>query len=511
MKYGLKLMLCMLCLLLVTARFPAKAESGGILSDTRFPDMALRIALDREYGDANHYVSFLRTEINVSGYGISDMTGIELFENLQKLDCSDNNIEGLNVDGCERLYFLDVSGNPLTVLNVAKSENLQILACGCENLSTLVLPTKYSTLKSLDISGSGITALDLSNYSALEIVRCTGGSLRSLDVTDCEALVTLYIQSPLSALNTAGCLSLEYIGVSGCALTSLSLSNLPSLQTLICDHNPMTALSLWECPLLDSVVCSDCQLTSISVSGCEALYDLNCANNRLAALDGIPSLMILDCSGNGMTALGAFPALFELNCSGNRLSALALPEGMQTLDCESNELTALDLSQMTDMTHLNCAHNMLTELNVSGLAELNTLHAHGNRLQSLDVGGTGLADVSWVGTAEYEGETVMQWMGLTFDAQTALLRGGEVIYAPAGEEAPLPTFFLPYGLQVIEEDAFAGIAAAAVLIPESVETIVGDPFVGSQVRYIYGHPGTAAEAFAQGRYIFVPIGESDEN
>ena len=511
MKSGLKLLMCMLCLLLVSARFPAEAESGGILSDTRFPDMALRIALDTEYGDANHYVNFLREEIDVSGYGISDMTGIELFTNLENLDCSDNNIGGLDVDDCGRLYFLDVSGNPLTELNVAENENLQTLGCACENLSTLMLPTNQNNLKSLDISGSKITALDLSNFTALEMVRCADGSLRSLDVSNCGALVTLYIHSSLSVLNTAGCSSLEYINVSGCALTSLSLNGLASLQMLICDHNPMTALSLSQCPLLDNVECSDCQLTSLSVSGCDSMYEMYCANNHLTTLDGIASLMILDCSGNDMTSLGAFPELFELNCSGNHLTALSLPVGMQSLECEGNALTVLDLRQMTDMTYLNCAHNLLTELNVSGLAELNTLHAHGNRLQSLDVGGTGLEDVSWVGTAEYEGETVMQWMGLTFDTQTALLRGSELIYTPQSENVPLPTFFLPYGLKVIEENAFTNIAAVAVLIPKSVETIVGDPFSGSDsnVRYIYGYPGSAAETFAEGRYIFVPIGESD--
>ena len=89
------------------------------------------------------------------------------------------------------------------------------------------------------------------------------------------------------------------------------------------------------------------------------------------------------------------------------------------------------------------------------------------------------------------------------------MRGETVIYTPNSGEIPLPTFFLPDDLIAIEADAFIGIDAEAVLIPESVTAISGDPFAGSRVRYIYGYVGSAAEAFAQGRYTFVPVEETD--
>ncbi|MBQ1312037.1 MAG: leucine-rich repeat domain-containing protein [Blautia sp.] len=86
--------------------------------------------------------------------------------------------------------------------------------------------------------------------------------------------------------------------------------------------------------------------------------------------------------------------------------------------------------------------------------------------------------------------------------------------------APAPTFFLPSSLTTIEEDAFRSIPALAVFIPGTVTTIEGDPFAfdkeseadtGSNgavacVQYIYGVPGTAAEAFARNyRYTFIPV------
>ena len=63
--------------------------------------------------------------------------------------------------------------------------------------------------------------------------------------------------------------------------------------------------------------------------------------------------------------------------------------------------------------------------------------------------------------------------------------------------APEPTFFLPAALTTVGDEAFSGIAAEAVFIPETVKEIIGNPFAGSNVQYIYGISGTEAEIFAE--------------
>ena len=73
---------------------------------------------------------------------------------------------------------------------------------------------------------------------------------------------------------------------------------------------------------------------------------------------------------------------------------------------------------------------------------------------------------------------------------------------------PEPTFFLPAGLTTIESEAFSGISAVAVMIPDTVTSISGNPFAGSDVRFIYGTPGSPAQAFANTYgYTFVPVAE----
>ena len=78
----------------------------------------------------------------------------------------------------------------------------------------------------------------------------------------------------------------------------------------------------------------------------------------------------------------------------------------------------------------------------------------------------------------------------------------DIPFVPISE----PTFFLPSGLVSIEDDAFSGIAAVSVYIPDTILMITGNPFAESTVAYIYGAPGSVAERFADAQgYIFLPV------
>ncbi len=75
--------------------------------------------------------------------------------------------------------------------------------------------------------------------------------------------------------------------------------------------------------------------------------------------------------------------------------------------------------------------------------------------------------------------------------------------------APVPALFLPSNLTQIEEDAFTGISAPAVVIPKTVKSISGDPFAKSGVVCIYGYFGSAAQALASKYdYPFITIDDA---
>ena len=64
---------------------------------------------------------------------------------------------------------------------------------------------------------------------------------------------------------------------------------------------------------------------------------------------------------------------------------------------------------------------------------------------------------------------------------------------------------LPAGLTVIEDQAFSGISAEAVIIPASVTSIEGNPFSSSSIQYIYGTTELLKIFAIANEYIFVPV------
>ena len=112
-----------LCLALTAMTLGAMAQSSSvIINETNFPDAVFRNYVKKFDTNSNNLLTQAEMaavkEINVRNKGISDLTGIAYFTNLEKLDCSYNS---------------------LTSLNVTKNTKLTILACAINQLKTLTL------------------------------------------------------------------------------------------------------------------------------------------------------------------------------------------------------------------------------------------------------------------------------------------------------------------------------------------------------------------------------------
>ena len=83
------------------------------------------------------------TILDVSEMGISDMTGVDAFVNLEMLSCSNNLISSLDISNNTKLggdasvIGLDCSNNLLSSLDVSNNLNLGWLECSNNRLSTL--------------------------------------------------------------------------------------------------------------------------------------------------------------------------------------------------------------------------------------------------------------------------------------------------------------------------------------------------------------------------------------
>ena len=76
-------------------------------------------------------------ELNLSGKGLTNLSGIEYFTGLKRLYCSANNLQGLELSANTALTNLNCSDNQLLGLHVSKNEALVELLCTGNQLKTL--------------------------------------------------------------------------------------------------------------------------------------------------------------------------------------------------------------------------------------------------------------------------------------------------------------------------------------------------------------------------------------
>lgn len=169
----------MLCILMLLTLLPVTAlaeetEAKYVeLTETNFPDENFLAYLQDVYkGQINNNrisVSTVST-IHCNRKGIKDLTGIELFTELQILNCEDNQLTELDVSKNKKLRIFDCAGNQLTKLDVKENTALTHLTCTDNQLSSL----------------------DVSRNTALEYLFCNENQLTSLDVSANKALKELY-------------------------------------------------------------------------------------------------------------------------------------------------------------------------------------------------------------------------------------------------------------------------------------------------------------------------------
>ncbi len=201
---------------------------GGVaINEDHFPDENFRAYLKRFDDDGDGVLSQSEldavTKIDVSIKKISDLKGIEHFQNLEELDCGQN---------------------PLSTLDLSQNMKLVTLRCSYCELLTNINVDNIKTLKELYCRENKLTTLDVSNNPSLTTLDCEKNQLSDLDVR----------------YNT-------------------------SLRTLYCSNNQLTTLDVSKNPSLGALHCDSNQLSELDVSYNRDLTNLWCARNYLTVLD----------------------------------------------------------------------------------------------------------------------------------------------------------------------------------------------------------------------------------
>ena len=338
-----------LCLLPALAL--AEGAAGVAIDEANFPDANFRTYVAIFDMDTDKLLSPAELtnvkDMTLINKSIGDLTGIEHFTALTKLDCR---------------------WNQLTSLDVSQNTALQVLNCHNNQLTSLVLGGNTALTK-LNCINNQLTSLDVSKNTALEELDCGDNQLTSLDVSANTALKQLYcMNNPLTALDVSVNTALTDLNCINTQRASLDVSKNTSLTSLLCGENQLTSLDVSKNTALTSLRCAKNQLASLDVSKNTALEDLDFRWNQLTSLDVSKNTALkdLDCRWNQLTALdlSANPKLSSSHCSTNDNTYRLTLDASRILD-----LTTLPGFNVTKASYWSGGTVAGTVLTVDGGAE----------------------------------------------------------------------------------------------------------------------------------------------
>ncbi|MFV9551828.1 T9SS type B sorting domain-containing protein [Algibacter sp. PT7-4] len=244
---------------------------NSISQNTFIPDNNFEQALINLGWDSGPLDNFVptanisnKTDLDIAGMNILDLTGIEDFIGLTNLDCSNNQLTSLNINKNANLIELYCSNNQLNNLTVTNQPNLVRLWCFNNQLTSLNV-LQNPELISLRCENNFIPKLDLINNIKLNVLTCENNLLTSINVLNCNVLNRFQCGNNL--------------------LTQLDVTANNNLSYLSCEQNQITELNLNYNTKLAVLICFSNALTTLDLSENSSLTDLDCKQNMLCALN----------------------------------------------------------------------------------------------------------------------------------------------------------------------------------------------------------------------------------
>ena len=218
--------------------------------------------------------------LDVRGLGIKSMKGLEFFTNLVYLNCSQNEIESIDISKNNRLRWFWCRENKLTALDLSKNVLVDNLDCSFNQLTQLDLSNNLA-LEKLWLSNNQIAEIDLSNNKELIELQISHNLVEELDLNANTQLRLLNFNSnQLKVIDLSQMERLEILQAASNKLTSLDVRYAPSLKRLNCSDNRLTEIDLRNNSWIEELVCNENNLNTIEISQTRNLFTLLCTQNR---------------------------------------------------------------------------------------------------------------------------------------------------------------------------------------------------------------------------------------
>ena len=163
--------------------------------------------------------------INCSNLGITDVTGLEAFTNITRLDCSKNQLTNLDISTNTSLRYLNCNTNQLTSLDVSNNLGVRILICSKNQLTSIDV-TANTALVNLSCNENLLTNLDVSTNTNLKYLNCKLNQLSTLDVSNNSMLDIFYCgNNQITTLDVSNNSRLRYFNSKSSLLENLNMAN----------------------------------------------------------------------------------------------------------------------------------------------------------------------------------------------------------------------------------------------------------------------------------------------
>ncbi|AXO79540.1 T9SS C-terminal target domain-containing protein [Olleya aquimaris] len=267
-------------------------------------------------------------ELLINGLSISDLTGIEAFVNITRLDCYSNNLTTLDVSNNTALTRLHCAANQIETLDI--SANTLITDIQCHN---------NGVLYELNIANG--------NNSNINWMKAYGNSLSCIQ-------------------KDAGFTPPADAGIYSQGWTKGN-----------------SAIYGDDCAALNQIVnIPDANFKSFLVND-SSINVNNDTEITVAEAQATTELLINGLSIADLTGIAAFTNLTRLDCYTNNLTTIDVSNNLALtrLHCADNQIETLDISANTQITDIQCHNNtVLYELNIANgnNSNINWMKAYGN-------------------------------------------------------------------------------------------------------------------------------------
>ena len=207
--------------------------------DSRFEqaliDRGLDFVLDGRLKTAS--VAGVTELIITNRLGITNLDGIEAFQNLRKLQIEHNNLTNANISKNINLTWVSFWENDLTTLDVRVLSNLQLLGISQNNISYIDI-SQNRDLREINFQNNRDAGHP--DYGITK-------GLLSLDISKNQKMERIYLTDN--------------------RLTSLDVSNNPNLTDIWAEGNKLQSLNLTKNPFLNMIIVNDNRLNYLNIKG----------------------------------------------------------------------------------------------------------------------------------------------------------------------------------------------------------------------------------------------------